>query len=88
MALQAEMAQQEEELSFLKQRLAVALLEEQEPQQLVVVSPCPGRPLCPQMRLYAEPAESPACAGRAWTAVPVDRVHTGRGLWWAWWQLV
>ena len=49
---------------------------------------CPGRPLCLEMRLYAESAESPACAGRAWTAVPADRVRTGRGQWWAWRQLV
>ncbi|XP_032950603.1 adenylyltransferase and sulfurtransferase MOCS3 [Rhinolophus ferrumequinum] len=43
LALQAEVAQREEELSALKQRLAAALLAEQEPERLVPLSPLPPK---------------------------------------------
>ncbi|XP_007533155.1 adenylyltransferase and sulfurtransferase MOCS3 [Erinaceus europaeus] len=43
LALQAEVAQREKELSSLKQKLAAALTAEQEPEQLVPVSPLPPK---------------------------------------------
>lgn len=43
LALQAEVAQREEELSSLKQRLAAALVAEQEPERLSPVSPLPPK---------------------------------------------
>ena len=77
LALQAETAQHEEELSSLKQRLVAALLVEQEPQQLVVLSTCPGRPLSPEMSFCGE------LASGARTAVPGDCVRAAHRLWWA-----
>ncbi|XP_005866249.1 PREDICTED: adenylyltransferase and sulfurtransferase MOCS3 [Myotis brandtii] len=61
LALQAEVARREEELSSLKQRLAAALLAEDEPAPRVPVSPLP-----PKAGLRRRRNEQPGPPGAAW----------------------